>query len=103
MFATNSMKNTSRMVRSFRRGLSSGGFKIDMTGKTVFVGGVADSTGYGWAIAKSCAEAGAKVILGTWPPMLQNFKLGLEKGAFAEDQKLSDGSKFEITKVILKA
>ena len=38
------------------------GLKIDMRGKTVFVGGVADSTGYGWAIAKACAEAGAKVI-----------------------------------------
>lgn len=34
------------------------GLKIDMRGKTVFVGGVADSTGYGWAIAKACAEAG---------------------------------------------
>lgn len=34
---------------------------IDMTGKIVFVGGVADSSGYGWAIAKACAEAGAKV------------------------------------------
>lgn len=49
------------------RGLSSlkaqgDGLKIDMRGKTVFVGGVADSTGYGWAIAKACAEAGAKVM-----------------------------------------
>lgn len=32
------------------------GLKIDMRGKTVFVAGVADSTGYGWAIAKACAE-----------------------------------------------
>ena len=35
------------------------GLKIDMRGKTVFIGGVADSTGYGWAIAKACAEAGS--------------------------------------------
>ncbi len=51
------------------------GLKIDMRGKTVFVAGVADSTGYGWAIAKACAEAGATILLGTWcvffsPPVL---------------------------------
>ena len=32
-----------------------------VTGKTVFIGGVADSSGYGWAIARACALAGAKV------------------------------------------
>jgi enoyl-[acyl-carrier protein] reductase I len=32
--------------------------KINMEGKTVFVGGVADSSGYGWAITKACADAG---------------------------------------------
>ena len=75
------------------------GLKIDMRGKTVFVGGVADSTGYGWAIAKACAEAGAKIILGTWPPVLPIFQMGIERGQFEEDQKLSDGSKMEIAKV----
>ena len=75
------------------------GLKIDMRGKTVFIGGVADSTGYGWAIAKACAEAGAKILLGTWPPVLPIFQMGIERGQFEEDSKLSDGSTMEITKV----
>lgn len=76
------------------------GLKIDMKGKTVFVAGVADSTGYGWAIAKACAEAGAKIILGTWPPVMPMFQMGLNSGQFAEDMKLSDGSTMEIAKVV---
>ena len=79
------------------------GLKIDMRGKTVFVAGVADSTGYGWAIAKACAEAGAKIVLGTWPPVLPVFQMGIERGQFDEDQKLSDGSMMKIEKVRLSA
>lgn len=75
------------------------GLKIDMTGKTVFVAGVADSTGYGWAIAKACAEAGAKIILGTWPPVMPLFQMGIDRGQFEEDQKLSDGSSMKIEKI----
>ena len=75
------------------------GLKIDMRGKTVFVGGVADSTGYGWAIAKACAEAGAKIVLGTWPPVLPMFQMGLDRGQYDEDKKLSDGSTMDIAKV----
>jgi enoyl-[acyl-carrier protein] reductase I len=77
------------------------GLKIDMRGKTVFIAGVADSTGYGWAIAKACAEAGAKIILGTWPPVLPVFQMGFDRGQFDEDQKLSNGEKFQIAKVSL--
>lgn len=65
----------------------------------VFVGGVADSTGYGWAIAKACAEAGATIILGTWPPVMPIFQMGIDRGQFEEDQKLSDGSSMEIAKI----
>jgi enoyl-[acyl-carrier protein] reductase I len=75
------------------------GLKIDMRGKTVFIGGVADSTGYGWAIAKACAEAGAKILLGTWPPVMPIFQMGIERGQFVEDQKLSNGIPMEISKV----
>lgn len=73
-----------------------------MKGKTVFIGGVADSTGYGWAIAKACAEAGAQIILGTWPPVLPMFQMGIDRGQFAEDSKLSDGSIMKIAKVSAK-
>lgn len=75
------------------------GLKIDMKDKIVFVGGVADSTGYGWAIAKACAEAGAKVLLGTWPPVMPMFKMNIQRGEFEQDSKLSDGSDMKIEKV----
>jgi len=61
------------------------------------VAGVADDAGYGFAIAKALVEAGASVILGTWPPALGIFKKMIERGDLAESMKLSDGSnmKFE--------
>lgn len=61
--------------------------------------GVADSSGYGWAICKALAEAGATVTVGTWPPVLGIFEKSLKKGSFDEDMKLEDGSKFDIAKV----
>lgn len=63
--------------------------------------GVADSSGYGWAICKALAEAGATVTVGTWPPVLGIFQKSLKKGSFDEDMKLEDGSLFEIAKVWL--
>ncbi len=60
---------------------------------------MADSSGYGWAICKALAEAGATVTVGTWPPVLGIFQKSLERGSFDEDMKLEDGSKFEIAKV----
>jgi len=72
---------------------------IDLSGKTAFIAGVADSTGYGWAIAKALADAGATVTVGTWPPVLQIFQKSLDNGKFAEDSILSDGSTMEIAKV----
>lgn len=39
------------------------------TGKKAFIAGVADNNGYGWAIAKSLAAAGAEILLGTWVPV----------------------------------
>jgi|TARA_B110000305_G_scaffold72672_1_gene81520 enoyl-[acyl-carrier protein] reductase I len=73
--------------------------QIDLSGKTAFIAGVADSTGYGWAIAKSLADAGATIVVGTWPPVLKIFQMGLKKGQFDADSILSDGSKMEIAKV----
>ena len=35
-----------------------------------FVAGVSDDQGYGWAIARALAAAGASVCVGTWPPVL---------------------------------
>ena len=74
------------------------GYELDLTGKVAFIGGVADASGYGWAIAKQLANAGATIIVGTWPPVLSLFERGLKKG-FGEDSKLIDGSDMKIAKV----
>lgn len=69
----------------------------DLKGKVAFIAGVADSSGYGWAVAKALADAGATIIIGTWPPVLKIFQMGLKRGNF--DDVLSDGSKMTIDKV----
>lgn len=71
----------------------------DLKGKVAFVAGVADSNGYGWAIARALADAGATIIVGTWPPVLNIFKNSLERGSFDNDSGLSDGSKMTIEKI----
>jgi len=38
---------------------------IDLRGKKVLIAGIGDDHGFGWAIAKSLAEAGAEIIVGT--------------------------------------
>lgn len=65
---------------------------IDLRGKRAFVAGVSDDGGYGWAIAKSLAEAGASICLGTWPPTLNILKTMLERGKFDDSRRLADGS-----------
>ena len=72
---------------------------VDLSGKVAFVAGVADSTGYGWAIAKALADAGATIIVGTWPPVLKIFESGLSKGQFDADSELSGGRKMVIEKI----
>ena len=47
--------------------------------------GVADSNGYGWAICKLLRAAGARVLVGTWPPVYSIFKKGIEGNRFQED------------------
>src|SRR2546428_179098 len=66
--------------------------KIDLTGKRAFVAGVADDGGFGFAIAKALAEAGASICVGTWPPALGIFTKLLERGKIAGSLQLSDGS-----------
>jgi enoyl-[acyl-carrier protein] reductase I len=72
---------------------------IDLSGKRAFVGGVADDNGYGFAIAKALAEAGAAVSAGTWPPALNIFRNLIERGKLAESMKLSDGRSFEFERI----
>lgn len=73
--------------------------QIDLKGKTAFVAGIGDDQGYGWAIAKALAEAGATVLVGTWVPLVKIFTTGLESGKFNASRQLSNGEKFEIAKI----
>lgn len=75
------------------------GLPIDLRGKRAFIAGVADDNGYGWAIAKSLAAAGAEILVGTWVPALNIFETSLRRGKFDESRVLPDGSLMEITKV----
>jgi enoyl-[acyl-carrier protein] reductase I len=64
---------------------------IDLSRKRAFVAGVSDDGGFGFAIAKALAQAGASVCVGTWPPTLGIFTKLLERGKIAESLKLDDG------------
>ena len=64
---------------------------IDLTGRRALVAGVADDHGFGFAIAKSLAEAGASVTVATWPPALNIFRNLLERGKMDESRRLSNG------------
>jgi enoyl-[acyl-carrier protein] reductase I len=66
---------------------------IDLTGKRAFVAGVADDRGYGWAIVRALAQAGASICIGTWPPTMRIFTKSLARGKL--DLSLPDGGQIE--------
>jgi enoyl-[acyl-carrier protein] reductase I len=72
---------------------------IDLRGKRALVAGVSDDGGFGFAIAKSLAEAGATVCLGSWPPALGIFQKLLERGKMDESMALSDGRRLEFERI----
>jgi enoyl-[acyl-carrier protein] reductase I len=72
---------------------------INLKGKKVFVAGIGDDQGYGWAIAKSLAEAGAEILIGTWTPIVKIFTTSWNTGKFDESRKLSNGKMLEYTKL----
>ena len=72
---------------------------IDLSGKRALVAGVADDAGFGFAIAKSLAEAGASVSVGTWPPALNIFRNLLERGKMDSSRMLSSGQLLEFEKI----
>lgn len=65
---------------------------IDLRGKRALVAGVSDDNGFGFAIAKALAEAGASVCVATWPPALNIFRTLLERGKLDDSRRLLDGS-----------
>src|SRR3984957_19687397 len=72
---------------------------INLKGKKAFIAGIGDDQGYGWAIAKALAEAGAEIIIGTWTPILKIFTQSWSLGKFDASRKLSNGKMMEYLKV----
>jgi enoyl-[acyl-carrier protein] reductase I len=72
---------------------------IDLSGKRALVAGVSDDAGFGFAIAKALAEAGASVCLGSWPPALGIFTKLLERGKIEESLRLADGRRLEFERI----
>ncbi len=71
----------------------------DLTGKVAFVAGIGDDNGFGWAIAKSLAERGCKILIGTWAPVVNIFLTSWKNKKFDESRKLSNGSLWNYEKV----
>jgi enoyl-[acyl-carrier protein] reductase I len=72
---------------------------IDLTGKRALVAGVSDDGGFGFAIAKALAEAGATICLGSWPPALGIFTKLLERGKIDESLALDGGGRLEFERI----
>jgi enoyl-[acyl-carrier protein] reductase I len=72
---------------------------IDLTGRRALIAGVADDGGYGFAIAKALAEAGATVSVATWPPALNIFLNLLERGKMDASRRLSSGELLNFEKI----
>lgn len=55
--------------------------------------------GFGWAIAKKLAEAGAEISLGVWVPALNIFESNYRRGKFDENRKLANGGLLEFAHI----
>src|SRR4029077_19207049 len=64
-----------------------------------FVAGVADDGGFGFAIAKALAKAGATICVGTWPPAMGIFESLLERGKLAKSLELSRGGSLAFERI----
>jgi enoyl-[acyl-carrier protein] reductase I len=73
--------------------------QINLKGKKAFIAGIGDDQGFGWAIAKALAEAGATILVGTWTPILKIFTASLNAGKFDASRRLADGSLMEFAKI----
>jgi enoyl-[acyl-carrier protein] reductase I len=72
---------------------------MNLKGKRVFIAGIGDDRGFGWSIAKSLAEAGAEILVGTWAPIYKIFTTSFTSGKFDSARKLSTGELLEFAKV----
>jgi enoyl-[acyl-carrier protein] reductase I len=72
---------------------------IDLQGRRALVAGEADDKGYGFAIAKALAEAGASVSVGTWPPTWNIFAKLIERGKLDHSRTMRDGRLLEFERI----
>ncbi len=72
---------------------------IDLSGRRALVAGVADDGGYGFAVAKALAEAGATVCVGTWPPALNIFMNLIKRGKMDKSRRLSSGKIMQFERI----
>jgi enoyl-[acyl-carrier protein] reductase I len=72
---------------------------IDLTGKHALVAGVGDERGFGFAIAKALADAGAIVSVAVWPPLLKMFKMMMSRAPVGPALLRRDGTKLELAAI----
>jgi enoyl-[acyl-carrier protein] reductase I len=72
---------------------------LDLKGRRALVAGVADDVGFGFAIARTLADAGASVCLGCWPPAMGIFETLLRRGKLDASRRLSNGQMLEFERV----
>jgi enoyl-[acyl-carrier protein] reductase I len=72
---------------------------VDLKGRRALVAGVSDDVGFGFAIARALAEAGASVCLGCWPPALGIFETLLRRGKLDAARQLEDGRALEFERI----
>jgi enoyl-[acyl-carrier protein] reductase I len=72
---------------------------IDLKGKRALIAGVSDDGGFGFAIGKALAEAGATVCVGSWPPALGIFEKLLERGKMEASMTLADGRRMQFERI----
>jgi enoyl-[acyl-carrier protein] reductase I len=72
---------------------------LDLEGRRALVAGVSDDVGFGFAIARALAEAGATVCLGCWPPALGIFETLLRRGKLDTARQLSNGRELTFERI----
>jgi enoyl-[acyl-carrier protein] reductase I len=72
---------------------------INLRGARALVAGVADEAGFGFAIAKALAAAGASICVGTWPPAFGILETMLRRGKLDQARTLDDGALFEFERM----
>jgi enoyl-[acyl-carrier protein] reductase I len=72
---------------------------LDLEGRRALVAGVSDEVGFGFAIAKVLADAGAKVCLACWPPAMGIFETLLRRGKLDPARQLADGRRLEFERL----